>query len=380
MLTVDLTAAARRADPEVVREWLGNQRVFISSAMIDTAEERRSIAAAVENEGARAVWFEEFGRDANAEEAYLTEVDSSTIYVAILNKIYGRQNPVSGYSATEAEYHRAREGGKRVVILVAEDGTGREGLLTHFINDRLRVFLTTENYVDTDDLARRMRRRLRDLAAEALSPWVKLGDLIFRADQIVEDATSAVITFQANEDVAYRVGALRDQHYARGQLRFSYESRVVDGELTDVRRTVRAGGRSELQVTLSRLHLPSTSPMRGGTTGYGADDLTELALRHQIFGEPLPEQIGMMGLAATGIDDEDLRLCFTLPNEVAEAVTRLVLLEGLVGGGRASRITRFQLGPRTQGRRRLLLEWEDPLVYRDQPPSRRTVNGEWVAM
>lgn len=378
MLTIDLTAAARRADPERVRDWLSAQRVFISSAMADTASERRAVAAAVEQEGARAVWFEEFGRDADAEEAYLTEVDSATIYIAILNQVYGRQHPTTGYSATEAEYHRAREGGKRVAIFVAEDGSAREGHLMRFINDRLRIFLTTENYADTDDLVRRVRRRLQDLAAEGLSPWVKLGDLVFRADEIAEDATSAVISFQTNEDIAYRIGVLRDQQYGRRQLRLTYETRVVDGELTDVRRTVRAGGRSELQVTLSRLQLPSVNQIRAGTSGYGADDLTELGLKHQLFGEPLPDQLAMMGLAGTGLDDGELQQCFDLPNEVAEGVARLVFAEGLVGGGRASRVTRCQLAPRTQRSRRLRLEWEDPNIYRDQPPHRRTVTGEWV--
>lgn len=379
MLTIDLTAAARRANPERVREWLSAQRVFVSSAMEDTATERRAVAAATEEEGARAVWFEEFGRDADAEEAYLAEVDSSTIYVAILNQVYGRQHPTTGYSATEAEYHRAREGGKRVVIFVAEDGSAREGHLTRFINDRLRVFLTTENYSDIDDLVRRVRRRLHDLAAEGLSPWVKLGDLVFRADEIVEDAATAVISFQTNEDIAYRIGALRDQQYGRRQLRLTYETRVVEGELTDVRRTVRAGGRSELQVTLSRLQLSSVNQTRPGTSGYSADDLTELGLRHQLFGEPLPDaHFGTMGLAATDLDDNELRQCFELPNEVAEGVARLVFAEGLVGSGRASRVIRCQLGPRVQGSRRLLLEWEDPNIYRDQSPNRRMIAGAWV--
>jgi hypothetical protein len=378
MLTIDLTAAARRADPARVRDWLSDQRVFISSAMADTGEERRAVAAAIEDEGARAVWFEEFGRDADAEEAYLTEVDSSTIYLAILGQIYGRQHAATGYSATEAEYHRARQGGKRVVIFVASAGSAREGHLTHFINDRLRVFLTTENYTDTGDLVRRVRRRLHDLAAEGASPWVKLSDLIFRADEIVEDATTAVVKFQTSEDIAYRIGALRDQQYGRRQLRLTYETRVIDGELTDVRRTVRAGGRSEMEVTLSRLQIPGVNQMRSGLNGVSADDLTELALKHQLFGESLPDHVAMMGLAQTGIEDAALRQCFELPNEVAEGITRLVFVDGLVGGGRASRITRCQLGPRTQGSRRLLLEWEDPTAYRDQEPNRRTITGDWV--
>lgn len=111
-MIVDATAAARRVDPTRMQEWLAEQRVFISSAMGDTAAERRAVRDLVEEVGARAVWFEEFGRDADAEEAYLTKLDASTIYIGILNELYGRPNPPDGDSATEMEYRRAREGGK----------------------------------------------------------------------------------------------------------------------------------------------------------------------------------------------------------------------------------------------------------------------------
>jgi Domain of unknown function (DUF4062) len=76
---IDPTAVARRPDPERVRAWLAEQRVFISSPMGDTAAERQAVAAAVEGEGAQPVWFEELGRDADPEEAYLTGVDTATI-------------------------------------------------------------------------------------------------------------------------------------------------------------------------------------------------------------------------------------------------------------------------------------------------------------
>jgi Domain of unknown function (DUF4062) len=88
-MNIDLTAAARRADPEQARAWLADQPVLISSAMADTVDERRAVAEIVEDEGARPVLFEDLGRDAGAGEAYLTGVDSSTIYVAVLNEIYG---------------------------------------------------------------------------------------------------------------------------------------------------------------------------------------------------------------------------------------------------------------------------------------------------
>jgi hypothetical protein len=125
-MNIDLTAAARRADPEEARAWLADQRVFMSSAMADTADERRAVADGVEGEGARAVLFEELGRDAGAGEAYLTGVDSSTIYVGILNEIYGTMLE-TGFSPTETEYMRARERGKRVAVFIAADAPGREG-------------------------------------------------------------------------------------------------------------------------------------------------------------------------------------------------------------------------------------------------------------
>jgi hypothetical protein len=129
---IDPAAAARRPDPERAREWLAEQRVFISSAMGDTAAERRAVAAAVEAEGASPIWFEELGRDADPEEAYLAGVDGSTIYIGILNEQYGRLLP-SGFSATETEYLRAREGGKRVAVYTAAEAAGREGHLHRFI-------------------------------------------------------------------------------------------------------------------------------------------------------------------------------------------------------------------------------------------------------
>lgn len=135
--------------------------------MADTAAEREAVAAAIEDEGARPVWFEELGRDADPEESYLAGVDTSSIYIGVLNEQYGRLLETS-FSATEAEYLRAREGGKRVAVYTAVEAPGREGHLNRFI-ERVHTLVTTESYRDPADLDRRVRRRLRELAAEALS-------------------------------------------------------------------------------------------------------------------------------------------------------------------------------------------------------------------
>lgn len=375
-MIVDPTAAARRPDPEWAREWLAEQRVFISSAMGDTAAERQVVAAAVEAEGAHPVWFEELGRDANPEEAYLAGVDMATIYVGVLNEQYGRLL-ATGFSATEAEYLRARERGKRVAVYTAADAPGREGHLNRFI-ERVRTFVTTESYRDIADLDHRVRRRLHELAAEALSPWVKLGDYAFRADLIADHGETVTITARLNDEIAHAFEAMRDQQWGRPRLKLTYGTRVVEGEVGAVRRTVRAGGTDQIEIELARVQTPQVEVMRAGTSGLSADELVEAGMRALFLGEALPPSLGMLDfMTDTGIGGDDLQQAFAQPNEVAEAITRLVVTEALVGSGRAGRIASFALGPRVSGSRRLEIEWVDPRAYTNVAPAHRRLEGDW---
>lgn len=374
---VDLSAAARRADPDAARRWLEEQRVFISSAMADTAAERDAVAAAVEEEGARAVRFEELGRDATANEAYFVGVDSSSIYLGICNELYGTMLE-TGFSPTETEYMRARERGLRVAVYVAADAPAREGHLRRFI-ERVRVFVTTESYRDLDDLVRRVRRRLHELAAEALSPWVKLGDYVFRADLIDDRGDTVLLQARANEEIAHGFEAMRDRQWSRERLRLTYGTRVVEGELAAVRRMTRAGGVPALEITLGSVAASQAGGMRAGTSGMSPDELVEAGVKHLFLGEGLPASIagGLEFLADTGIDDRNLREAFELPNEIAEAITRLVTTEGLVGAGNAGRVVDLSVGPRIGDARPIALEWVDPRSYVNVEPATRRAAGNW---
>ena len=113
-LIIDLAAAAELPSSNEIHHWARDQRVFISSVMDELKTERRAVAEAIRRLGAEPVWFEEFGgRDADPNDAYTAEVASSTVYVGILGKRYGRLLPTR-FSATHTEYLFAEERGLRI--------------------------------------------------------------------------------------------------------------------------------------------------------------------------------------------------------------------------------------------------------------------------
>jgi hypothetical protein len=242
----------------------------------------------------------------------------------------------------------------------------------------VRTFVVTESYADIDDLVRRVGRRLHELSDEAVSPWVKLDDFVFRADEIEDAGSTITVRARANDEIAHRLEVLGVQGYGRQRIRFVYADRVREGELSALRRTVRSGGATEITIELTRVRVPQSNAMRAGTSGLSADDLVELALRALFLAEAIPDQIAMMGLAETNINAEDLRQTFLLSNEIAPAVARLVVADGLVGGGHAQRVTAFDLGPRVGDRRRVAMEWEEERAYTNVEAQRRSFEGEWT--
>src|SRR5438552_11112192 len=93
-LIIDRAAAAEIPSADAVREWAHGKRGFISSVMAELPAERQVAAAAIRAVGAAPVMFETFGgRDADAEDAYLREVETADIYIGILGRRYGRPLP-----------------------------------------------------------------------------------------------------------------------------------------------------------------------------------------------------------------------------------------------------------------------------------------------
>lgn len=65
----------------------------------------------------------------------------------------------------------------------------------------------------------------------------------------------------------------------------------------------------------------------------------------------------------------------SVPEEALRSILRLLVVEALVGAGRARRLTTFQLGPPAPGGRRLALGWETHSPHPGRSAERREVEG-----
>ena len=60
-----------------------------------------------------------------------------------------------------------------------------------------------------------------------------------------------------------------------------------------------------------------------------------------------------------------------VPDEIVRALTEVMIVDELVGSGRAARVTTFRLGASVGGLRRLEFAWEPPRRFTNERPERR---------
>jgi hypothetical protein len=361
-LTIDRAAAPSRPDDQAISDWAEEQRVFVSSVIDGYEDYRRAAVGAIEHVGAHAVWFEDFGgRDSDPNQAYLSEVRSSTIYAGLLGARYGK--PLADrYSATHQEFREAERSGLRTTVW-AQEPVEREGPQQSFLEE-VRVFQVTGSYSTPDELRERLIKRLREIAAEDLSPWVKLGGLVFRATEVVERRGG--IRLRASVRDPQVVAAIRSLNdgWTNAQRLFTYGDRAAVVSVESVTATTRAGRAVEFEVELRMTDPPS--PTRVSFNGVDWPQLTKQAIEVSLFGKENP--LGLMRhmaelanpfphLRSEGVAEESLR-----------PIARLLLTEILVIERGIERITSFQLGPDRAGIRRLRLAWQEPRPYTNSPP------------
>jgi hypothetical protein len=336
-------------------------------------DERLAVASAIEAAGAIPVWFEEFGgRDSDPEAAYIAEVESSSVYVGILGREYGRIQK-SRFSATHEEYLAAERAGLRISVWAVADGEW-DGHQERFVNE-VRTFHVTGSFRDAQDLASKIVRRLQAIAAEEISPWCKLGNLIFRAKEIVIAGSQLRVTTLVRDGrVADALEAFRPRAWQGPDLQFTDPSRSVQVRVRDVQSTMTSARSREIQLTADLVKASSSMWMdsslsMGGRT-FMPNDLTEFALREHLFGEANPAGTGW-----TSLPNPLASFPSNISEEALRPILKLFFVEAMLGSGRASRLVTLRLGVEVDGKRSILLEWDGAQAY-SRPAERRSVEGK----
>lgn len=379
-LTIDLTAANRTVPDDEFRQWASTHSVFLSSVMGEFKDERRAVADALQDAGFTVRWFEHFGgRDDPPEAAYLTEVAGADIYVGVMGDHYGTMQ-TSGYSATHEEYLEARRRGKRVSFWVRNDDANRQGHARDFVSE-VRVFNVTGGFEDTDDLVRKLLRRFAEMAAEDLSPWVKVGGVIFRAERITE--VGADLTIEARVRDAAVMRALRaygpDPQWGRGgEVPVTYSDRSGIGRVDALEVQTQSGATRTIKLAVTVQWATGRDSMAMGTSGYTHEDLVEVGIRVGLLHEVTPERLTGLGMRSLVDASDPLAPLqgIRLPEGSVQAIARLLVVERLVGSHRASAVEDFVLGPAVQGGRRVRIAWRENQHYINQPEARREAEGD----
>ncbi|WP_374971249.1 DUF4062 domain-containing protein [Terrabacter sp. BE26] len=361
-IQIDQSGTAHRPDPASFASWASDQRVFISSTMGALTPLRGALANAIADLGAYPVWFEDFGgRDDDAEVAYLGEVATSTIYLGILGREYGRIDKAQRLSATHAEYREAERLGLPVSVWVQQE----EDMLADEFNflSEVRLFHTTGSFTDESDLVSKVSRRLEAMCAEAVSPWAKLGDAVIRARDITDDGRRVVLRAAVHSrDVLAILEGLRPTNFGGREVRLTWAGRSVPVRVTDVTTTTTASRSTAVVIEMQRGDTSSggspfgmTASFSFGTSTYTSDDLAVLDMRRLLFQEELPSGLHIFG---GSIHDFTVDLPGrAVPTALYQAVFALLATEALVESGRAMHVESAQISPVGPGGRRIRLAW-----------------------
>lgn len=342
--------------------------------MAGMTAERAAAVEAITTVGAVPVWFEAFGgMDDDPEEAYTAHVASSDIYLGILGARYGKPLK-TGYSATHAECNEAVTRGLRISVwTTTADQDGRQ---QDFL-DEVRVFHTTGTYASPEDLAQRVERRLRAMAADALAPWVKVGHTVFRAATVQDDGKTVTVVGRVRDKgiAASLEGRRPDMSYGRNSdTRITWSGGTSPVRVRSVVSETTSSRARKITLTAEKTSDNRSNHLEMALGSRTPEDLTELAARVALLGEANP--LDTMSFMVSGTNPFPALEALGLPEDAVEQIALLIVTELLVGERGVDHITSFRLGPLRGGRRRLRLAWMPRRQYSNVEPVGRSIEGE----
>jgi hypothetical protein len=243
----------------------------------------------------------------------------------------------------------------------------------------VQLFHVTGSFTGPEDLPRKVEKRLREIAAEDLAPWVKLGAVIVRASRV--EVGPSTITVQARVHDPGVMRALAEiagdpQHGGRREISITYANRSGTGHVEALSEASTSAAFTNVTIQAKVTWPRGGDSMAAGTAGYSPDDLTEIAMKVGLLDEPMPSDLGRMGFLVGATDPLSELQALPVQEGAVQPLGRLLVVEQLVGGKRASAVERFSLGPAHRGVRHLELSWWEPRRYSNVEPQLRSLAGQ----
>ena len=362
-LIVERGATPVALDDAAFRTWMTGRRVFVSSPMdAEMTGVRDTVGAWLARWGAIPVMWEAITpRDQRPEGAYLEGVESSALLVLLLGSRYGVPDD-SGYSPTHKEVNRARERHVPRLLFVQAglEGPARAGRLNDWLRE-LYNELAGAQYRDATDLCAQLEQRLREVAAEQESFWLKLGPLVFPG-RVVERRSSsgALLTVTARvRDGAVRRALSSLAGFGTGLRanRLTWIDRTEPVAIQEVQADTGRTSESGVIVTCTQTTVGHSGLMNVNYSSlgrsYGPAEQAELWARRAVFGEGHADRnaarafdmLSQMTAHEGPILTEVLR-AHGAQAWLAEGLTRLFLVEHL-GAKYGGHFERLEVGPAT---------------------------------
>lgn len=370
---IDQRSASLVPSASEVRSWASGRRVFVSSLITDMPDERNAVRAAIESVGAVPVMFENdlSGQDITAEDAYLAGVRTSDIYIGLFGPRYGVRMG-DGYSATHAELNEAEVEGLRLCLFVHGESSGDMDGAQRDLIAGVRNLYVTGTWSTPENLGSAVARRLTDLAAEELAPWVRLGRLLFRATSITNDGNTVTLDATVrSREVHSELIRLRDGR--GGELPFASPSEAFQASIASVTSTTTSTASFVEQINLNVRESRSAS-LRMAMNNLSADEVAARSLADGLFGT---NTLGEVSFMSSPVDPLAALRGAGLDDSIVRPVARLLITEHLFETDSARTVDDFALGPAHSGVRKLRITWSPKNPYVNEPdPNPVTIVGE----
>ena len=184
-------------------------RVFVSSTLVELADERRAVAAAIAALRLTPVMFESGARPEPPQDVYRAYLAQSDVFIGLYWESYGRVGPGMEISGLEEEYERS--GGLPRLLYVKEPAPDREPRLADLLG-RMKQEASYRKFRDREELSQLVGDDLATLLSErfvaghASVPEAGAPPSSQRARGLPVQATSLVGRESAIEEVAGLIG------------------------------------------------------------------------------------------------------------------------------------------------------------------------------